>query len=55
MAATTVIYSVFIRFPLLEEFAESREHPDPLPLVVVVNCGAGVVVPADSDADFDCG
>ena len=43
------------RFPLLEEFAKSRDHPDPLPLVVVVNSGVGVAVPADSVADSDYG
>ncbi|EMS57998.1 hypothetical protein TRIUR3_24133 [Triticum urartu] len=35
-----------VRFPLLEEFADSREQPDRVPLVVVANNGARVDVPA---------
>ncbi|KAM3223961.1 hypothetical protein ACQJBY_057384 [Aegilops geniculata] len=43
------------RFPLLQEFTDSHEHPDPVPLVLLASRGARDAVPAVSNAGSGCG
>lgn len=43
------------RFPLLEEFADSHEQPDPVPLALLANGVERAAVQADSNAGSDCG
>lgn len=42
------------RFPLVEEFADSHEHPNLVPLVLLASGGVGDAVPGVSSAGSGC-